>query len=164
MKKVTVLVLAIFVSIFSANAQYAPAAKYNNKLMKYQQETSNDIIKFFHHVKKGNFAEIEASHANVDKALDKLRAKVAKVGAFEGDNSLKDALNDWIKGYEDSFDNEYKLMLPLLKKTNRTAEENEQLNKMHDDLIAEEKIMDTKLTEVQKAFAEKHKLTLGDGN
>ena len=150
--------LSVIALFFGANAQNEKAAKYNNKLMKYQLATSIDISSFFHHIKHSKYEQIEAAHTKVDKSLDVLRAKVDKMGGFEGDNSLHDALNEWIKGYEESFDNEYKQMLPLFKNEKRSAEENAKLNKMHDELIAEEKVMDEKLVAAQKEFAKKYEL------
>lgn len=164
MKKLIFIAFASLITVANLQAQNAKAAKYNNKLFKLQNDASAQIVKFFEVVKSGDIAKIQASHTDVNKHLDEKIAAVSKFKAFENDNSLKEAVLVWLKGYEESFENEYKLMLPLLAKKDRTAEDNAKLNQMHDDLIKEEVAFDQKLTETQKTFAEKHKLTLGDGN
>lgn len=160
MKKLVFLFLTSLLTISNAIAQNAAAAKYNNKLFTLQYKASEHIVKFFELVKTGDVAKITEAHTNVDKSLDKTIAKVAKFKAFEGDSSIKVAVLDWLKGYEKTFDNEYKQMLPLISKKSRTAEDNAKLNQMHDDLIVQEKSMDEKLAEIQKVFATKHNLTL----
>jgi hypothetical protein len=160
------LIFIVLTSLFVCNtalAQNRKAAIYNNKLFALQHEVGNKIIRFFEVVKTGDITKIMESHDSVNKSIDAMIAKVSKFKQFEGDNSLKEAVLVWMKGYEESFENEYKQMLPLLSKKDRSAEENSKLNQMHDDLIKEEMTFDQKLAETQKTFAEKHKLILGNG-
>lgn len=163
MKKLIFIALTSLFISNSALAQNRKAALYNNKLFALQHEVGNKIIHFFEVVKSGDINKISAAHDSINKSIDAMIAKVSKFKQFEGDNSLKEAVLVWMKGYEESFENEYKQMLPLLSKKDRSSEENSKLNQMHDDLIKEEMIFDQKLAETQKTFAEKHKLTLGNG-
>ena len=152
------------VSFVNAQAQNKKAAIYNNKLFALQHEVSGQIVRFFEYVKSGDSEKIKLAHDSVNQSIDAKIAAVSKFKSFKGDNSLKQAVLDWLKAYEDSFENEYKLMLPLLNKKERTDAENQSLNQMHDALIREEIAFDQKLSAAQKDFAQKHDLTLGDGN
>jgi hypothetical protein len=159
------LSLVIFVLYsFCIQAQNRKAAIYNNKMFAEQEKVSKVIIEFFKIFENADYNTLEKQHQKILKQIDKSYKVVAAMPSFENDNSLRDALLKWLNEYKDSFENEYKLMLPLLSKKDKTQEEKDKLEQMHQDLIKEEEKLDKELLRVQKEFAQKHNLTLRESN
>lgn len=158
--KTKFLSLILTLAIFSGFAQNRKAALYNNKMFAEQEKVSLAIINFFKDFKNSDYESLEKQHQSILKQIETSNKVVASMPAFENDNSLRDAALKWFSGYKESFENEYKLMLPLLGKKEKTDEDKAKLEEMHNELIKEEEELDKNLLKVQQEFAKKHNLTL----
>ncbi|MFQ3575674.1 MAG: hypothetical protein SNJ77_04490 [Cytophagales bacterium] len=141
-------------------SQNRKAALYNNKMFAEQEKVSLAIINFFKDFQNADYNSLEKQHQNILTQIDKSYKVVASMPDFENDNSLRDAALKWFSGYKESFENEYKLMLPLLGKKEKTQEDKAKLEEMHQELIKEEEELDKNLLKIQTEFAKKHNLTL----
>ncbi len=148
----------------SGQAQNKKAAKYNDKIINEQIKLEPFLIKFFKDFNSASIESLKEQHNNIVAMLDKSSKKVAAMPVFENDGSLRDAALKWFNLYKESFENEYKEMLPIISKKDKTNEEKTKLNEMHEKLIKEEEVIDTEFASAQKTFADKHKLTLEEAN
>lgn len=148
----------------SVQAQNKKAAKYNDKIINEQIKLEPFLIKFFKDFNTASIESLNEQHNTILTMLDNSSKKVAAMPVFENDGALRDAALKWFNLYKESFENEYKEMLPIISKKDKSADEKAKLNEMHEKLIKEEEIIDTEFANAQKAFADKHKLTLEEAN
>ena len=155
------IVLSITLISCGSDKPKISAQDYNNNLITIQMNVVNKILALSKTFEKLVPAEMEAGLKQFQESVDKAIAEVAKIEAYDGDSSLKDAVTNLLKFYQAASVNEYKQMIDILKKGAAiTPEDQNILVQIGEKISSQEKGLDDAMKAAQSAFAKKNNFTI----
>ena len=141
---------------FDIDSSRVTAVDFNNELTLMQ----NDMLFMLDVLFRSDSASAELNHEN---ALFEAQMSMAELDEMEFDGSevdfvreMKELMNFYIKELE----GEFKMILPLLKKSELSADEDEMLSNYDQRFALDEKAYFMKVFEAQDAFAAQHNIEL----
>ena len=155
--------LFLFLLPFTAFAQKMTAVEYNDKIVNCQNDIGYKMLAIGEYVGSGEeTTKEEASNLReiALKAAKKAVSDLEKMGAYSGDDAMRQAALNLFRFYENILTNEYAQMVDILYKEDFTDADSEQLGLLVQVVSEKEAPFDEKFQDAQVAFAKKNGLEL----
>ncbi|MDX2190260.1 MAG: hypothetical protein SFY32_10375 [Bacteroidota bacterium] len=145
---------------FVAFSQNPKAIKYNDKIIDMQHRHIEKMAKFAGSISNTNPDKLNKAKDELEASLEKAYQQIEKMPDFEGDDALKNAALDWFKLSKKIIEDDFEILIPLLRKKEKDALDRVKIKETVERLIVEEDAIITNFEKAQQSFVERHGLDL----
>jgi hypothetical protein len=140
---------------------YNSPKKYNNYIINRQTSLMKQVLEI-NIIAAKNIDSAEAMRTRSVKDIDNMIIEIKGMPPFNGDSALRDAATESFTFYKQLFENDYKIVLNIRKKTEAetTQEEEDEVSRIVENINKKEESLDKAFHHAQKNFAEKNKMEL----
>lgn len=149
------------VVVYGCNGESSGAIQYNDSIINQQSNVVNKMMELVDTFKRKDHAEMTGKLIELNQTLDQSITAVKAMDGYKGDTSLRDAILELMTFYKEIFSNEYKDMIDIIgSDVPPSADDISRLQEIQEDVSSREKVLDNKLSQVQKAFADKYNIMI----
>lgn len=129
---------------------------YNDKLIGIQTSVIRKFLDMSTTFSSQDKAAIEVAYAKVLKATGEAVEEIKKVSPYDGDDTFRQKLQTLLEFYKSIAEIEYKEMIAIITKGAAiTPEDQAKLEELSNSIKEREKVLDTEMSQAQKAFTSK---------
>lgn len=141
--------------VTTSETQLSPV-DYNNEITFMQDGIFNQVTDLFH----SDSASVDENFENTMMELDLNQERLESMDTPEGGEALKNVMIEFFDFYRNALQGDFQEILVLLKKSNWTNLEADQVAAYDAQFAADEKEMFDRVTAIQVEFANHHKIRL----